>query len=329
MMSAEGPAGVTLLTLDIEDWSQTVADLFGPQYAGPPEAQPGERVVPNTERLLGILADVGARATCFVLGSVAERFPGLVREIQAAGHEVATHGYGHHPVYTLTPEEFEEDVRRAVGTLEGITGQPVRGYRAPYYSITRRSRWALDVLRRLGFLYDASTFPLHPWMYNFPGWDGLPNGERFPYVIEGDGADGDGARLIEVPATTVRFLGLNLPFSGGGYLRLLPLGVFRRAIREANAAGHPAVLYMHPHDLDAEELRRALPGETLWVRAMRWGLNLGRAGNEARLRQLLSEYHTVSVAEWLATSGLLAHFPETLALGSAGGAPQGALGASG
>jgi polysaccharide deacetylase family protein (PEP-CTERM system associated) len=285
-----------ILTIDVEDWGQSAPDVYYPARASTREmVPPTERVVANTVRLLGIIGDLGVRTTCFVLGSVAERFPGLVREIAAAGHEVASHGYGHRPVYAMTPEEFTRDVRRSLDALEDALGRPVRGFRAPYFSITRESRWALPILAEQGLEFDASLFPCHPAYYRFPGWSGWPQAERYPHVL-----DVGGRLLHEVPTTTVSVLGQHLPFAGGAYLRFLPMALFRQAVREANGHGYPAVFYLHPHDLDAEELRRPVPGEDLRIRLLRWFLNAGRTRNANRLRQLVRGYTFTTVGEWLA-----------------------------
>ena len=296
-MTGQTPVHANILTIDVEDWGQSAPDVYYPALATTREmVPPTERVVTNTRRLLGVLAELGVRTTCFVLGSVAERFPGLVREIAAAGHEVASHGYGHRPVYAQTPEAFREDVRRSLDALQDALGHPVRGYRAPYFSITRQSQWALPILAELGFAFDASLFPCHPFYYRFPGWRGWPHAERYPHVLN------VGGRLLhEVPTTTVSVLGQHLPFAGGAYLRFLPLGFFRQAVREANGHGYPAVLYLHPHDLDWEELRQPVPGENLRIRFLRWFLNAGRTRNAQRLRRLVEGYTFTTIGEWLAT----------------------------
>jgi len=252
------------------------------------------RAVTNTRRLLKIISEHGARATCFVLGSVAESYPTLVREIHEAGHEIASHGYAHRPIYWLNAEEFRNDVRRSLESLEHITGERVRGYRAPYFSLTSRAIWALPILAELGLQYDASIFPLRSRYYRFPGWDGAGDAPRFPCML-----DLGESRLLEVPAMTVRIWGQNLPLAGGAFLRLVPLGLFRWAIRSANRVQHPAVFYLHPHDLDARDLRGSFPDETLKRRLTRWGWRVGRSGNERKLRKLLAEFSFTSIREWM------------------------------
>jgi polysaccharide deacetylase family protein (PEP-CTERM system associated) len=292
---ADGDRRVSnILTLDIEDWRQSSPEVFSASGASLASSAPGARVLQNTRKLLRILGEHKARATCFVLGSVAEAFPDLVREIQDAGHEIASHGYHHLPVYFRKPEEFKADVARSLECLENVIGKKVRGYRAPYFSITRGTRWALPILAQLGLEYDASFFPLHRRYYRFPGWEGAEDAERFPFRL----AFGD-RHLLELPITTARVLGQNLPISGGVFLGFVPPGLFRWCIRKTNRLGHPAILYLHPHDLDLEELRRPRPEAALRKRLFQKGLNIGRRRNEEKLRRLLSEFYFTSIHEWL------------------------------
>ncbi|HTF99186.1 MAG TPA: XrtA system polysaccharide deacetylase [Nitrospirota bacterium] len=203
------------------------------------------RVERNTHRLLDLFSSHGVRATFFVLGWVAERIPKLVRDIHAAGHEIACHGYNHRLVYDLTPPEFREDIRRAKGTLEGLAGTTVKGYRAASYTIVQRSLWALDVLIEEGFTYDSSIFPIVHDRY------GLPTASRFPHRI----TTGSGS-LMEFPPSTVRLFGQNIPVAGGGYLRLFPLAVTRKAISRINRdEQQAAVVYLHPWEIDADQPR--------------------------------------------------------------------------
>jgi peptidoglycan/xylan/chitin deacetylase (PgdA/CDA1 family) len=158
---------INILTLDIEDWQQSSPEVFS--AAGIPEISlPTLRTVDNTRRLLKILRECGARATCFILGSVADTYPALVREIHESGHEIASHGYHHLPIHVFKPEEFKEDVARSLDSLEQIIGEKIKGYRAPYFSIMRGTRWALPILADLGLQYDASLFPINRRYYRFP-----------------------------------------------------------------------------------------------------------------------------------------------------------------
>lgn len=231
------------------------------------------RVAANTYRCLELLAEAGVQGTFFVLGWVAKREPGLVRAIHAAGHEVACHGMTHQLVYRQSRELFRQETREAKALLEDATGAAVRGYRAATYSITKASLWALEELDALGFEYDSSINPVHHDLY------GIPDAPRFAYRPEG-------RRLLEVPITTVQFLGQRLPCGGGGYFRLLPYGLFKAAVRRVNQAdGQSAVFYCHPWEIDPAQPRFA--GLSLRSR-FRHYTNLGRM--ESRLQQLLRDF---------------------------------------
>lgn len=278
-----------ILTLDIEDWYQSSVDILGPEHASVRRPiSPTICVVANTRRLLSILAEHGVLATCFVLGSVAESFPDLVEQIHCAGHEIATHGYGHELVYNLMPEQFRADLQRSIELLERITGEPVRGYRAPYFSITRRSEWAFEILAEQGIEYDSSIFPIRRGLYGFPGWDGLPHWVQTPR-----------RPVFELPISTLSILGQNLPFCGGGYFRLLPYGLVREAVQATNRLGQPAVFYLHPYELDSEELSHPLPGETRKTRWVRFTQGLNREKTESKLRRLLADFDWTSVRAWM------------------------------
>jgi polysaccharide deacetylase family protein (PEP-CTERM system associated) len=220
------------------------------------------------------------RSTFFVLGWVAERYPALVREIAAAGHEVASHGYHHQLIYTLTPAQFREDVRASKSVLEQAAGAPVLGYRAPSYSIVESSLWALDVLVEEGYAYDASIFPIHHHRY------GIPNAERHAHVLRRR----SGA-LVELPASTMRVGGVNLPIAGGGYFRLLPYAWTRWGIGRVNRRERkPVVFYFHPWEIDPGQPRFAV-GNASRIRHYS-----GLDRTSARLRRLLSEFRFKSVA---------------------------------
>lgn len=220
------------ITIDLEDWGQSVID---------PRLAVTDRVLRNTERVLALLAEHGLQATFFALGSVCEAFPRLLPRIAAAGHEVASHGYGHELVYRQTPRAFAEDVRKSVDIIADQVGRAPLGYRAPAFSITQESRWAGPILAELGFRYSSSVFPIRGRRY------GIAEAARAPHRWPD-------CELLEFPPTTVRLGGRNWPIGGGGYTRLLPLGAISRAITSVNAEGIPAMLYLHPYEL--------APGET-------------------------------------------------------------------
>ena len=195
----------------------------------------------NTRRLLELLGDLNLHGTFFVLGWVAERFPGLVREIAAGGHELACHSYWHRLIYKLDPAEFREDTRRAKNVIEQAAGQPVYGYRAPTYSVIDRSVWALEILAELGFTYDSSIYPIRHDRY------GMPGAPRSPFRFQTPSGP-----MTEFPITTFRLAGHNMPVGGGGYLRLLPRLYTRMGLKRVQKEGVPIVIYIHPWEVDPE-----------------------------------------------------------------------------
>jgi polysaccharide deacetylase family protein (PEP-CTERM system associated) len=255
------------LTIDFEDWYQGL-EIPHTEWAGFED-----RIPEVGRRLLRILDETGTKATFFVLGYVADQHPDLVREIHAAGHEIGTHGQHHTLIYRQTPELFREEITRAVHRLEDLTGGPVLGHRAPYFSITKDSLWALDTIAQLGVRYDSSIFPVVNYRY------GIADAPRWPYSIEA------GAHTLEeFPITTWGVLGKNLPVAGGAYFRIYPYALTKRAFRSINSAGRPAVFYLHPWELDPEHPRIPLPRRI----ALTHYFNLG--ATERRLRRLLRDF---------------------------------------
>lgn len=235
------------LTVDVEDYYHVAA--FDACIACEAWKSFPSRVRANTRRALELFESCGVKATFFILGCVAEDFPDLVREVHAAGHEIASHGYGHQRIYCMSPEDFRQDVRSAKALLEDIAGTEVRGYRAPTYSITRQSLWALDVLMEEGYGYDSSIFPVVHDNY------GIPDAPRHPFVLKRPGGS-----MVEFPLTTceLNLMGKSarLPVAGGGYLRLLPSRVLRMVFSRVNAReGQPGALYFHPWELDPDQPR--------------------------------------------------------------------------
>ena len=269
--SASAPV-VNAMSIDVEDYFHvSVFDGIVPRAQW---ARMESRVCTNTDRLLAIFAEYGVRSTFFILGWVAERHPELVRRIADAGHEIASHGYAHRLIYDQTPSAFRDDVRRAKRLLEDAGGRKVVGYRAPSYSITPRSLWALDVLLEEGYQYDSSIFPIRHDRY------GIPVSERKPYFIERSRGT-----LVEVPGSTTRVGPLNLPVAGGGYFRILPYWWTRWGIARVNEReGRPAIFYLHPWEIDPEQ-PRLQAGRLSRFRHYR---NL--EDTEARLRQLLTDF---------------------------------------
>lgn len=281
-------AVVNAMSVDVEDYFHVAA--LSEAISRDDWESLNSRVDASTRRLLDLFDEAGTTATFFTLGWVAERHPELVREIQRRGHEVACHGYSHKLVYEQTPEEFRAETLRSKGLLEDIIGQPVDGYRAASYSITARSRWALDILVEAGFAYDSSIFPVRHDLY------GMPGAERFPHRLETD----KGASIVEFPPSTARVLGQNLPAAGGGYFRLYPYSLSRWLINRVNESeGQPTVFYLHPWEVDPEQPRV----QAGWKSRFRHYNNLDKC--EQRLRRLLGEFRFGTVREVLETRGLM------------------------
>ena len=263
-------AGITnALSIDVEDYFQVAA--LAPHF--PPDGWDSIpcRVEANVDRILALLDAHGARATFFVLGWVAERYPTLVRRIAEAGHELASHGYGHQKVGTQSPDAFLADVKRARSLIEDVTRQAVIGYRAPSFSIGPGTPWAHDCLLEAGYRYSSSIYPVRHDHY------GVPDAPRFAWQLDNG--------LIEVPITTHRWLGRNWPAGGGGYFRLLPYRVSKWQIARVNRHDRqPAIFYFHPWEIDVTQPRVAAGLRSRF----RHYLNLHRM--EARLARLLDDF---------------------------------------
>jgi len=235
---------VNFLTVDVEDYFMVSAfsDSVRIHHWGNFES----RIENNTLKILDIIDKYFVKGTFFVLGWVAEHYPEIVKEIDRRGHEIACHSYCHRLVYNMTSEEFREDTRKAKAIIEGIIGKEISGYRAPSYSITENSIWALKILAEEGFKYDSSIFPIRHDRYGFPAYS------RFP-IMEKTGTNG---KILEIPLSTINILGRNLPVGGGGYLRMYPQWITHWAIRELNEKEkRSAVVYVHPWELDPDQPR--------------------------------------------------------------------------
>lgn len=246
------------------------------------------RVGPTTRWLLERLGERGIRATFFLVGELARDQPALVRDIARDGHEIASHGWDHRRVLALGPAEFREDLRRSVDVLQQITGEAVRGYRAPTFSILRRTAWAVDALAEAGLLYDSSIFPVKHDRY------GLPEAPCSPFLARGPG----GGEVLELPPAVLRIGGARVPAGGGGYFRLFPPLVLDLALRQAaRSAGTPvAMLYFHPWEFDPEQPRLPLR------RVSRFRTYVGVNGSRSRLLDILAKHRferAVDVALWI------------------------------
>jgi len=273
-----------MLSFDVEEYFQVASaaaagigpddwDSYPPRAAG------------AVDRLLGLLEDHHSRATFFVLGWVARREPELIRRIARAGHEIASHGMTHAMLGCLDPARFGQELRDSRAILEDLAGQAVTGYRAPTFSITHATAWALDVLAEAGYTYDSSVFPVRHDRY------GVPDAPVGPHRAIGPG----GAGVVEVPPLTLRWLGANLPVGGGGYLRLLPVALVARAIHAARRRGRGAMIYMHPWEIDPDQ--PVLP----MGRLGRWRHRVGLGRAEGKLRRLLREFRFTTAGEAIAS----------------------------
>ncbi len=265
----QAPLVTNALTIDVEDYFQVSA--FAPHI--PRNEWPTRecRVERNVDRILALLDEHGTKATFFTLGWIAERYPETVRRIVAEGHELASHGYGHERASEQTESAFFSDINLAKLILEDLVGTEVKGYRAPSFSIGQHNLWAFECLERAGYLYSSSIYPIRHDHY------GMPDAPRHAHAIGG---------LLEIPATTLRFLNRNWPASGGGYFRLMPYGLSRWMLQRINRIDQlPAVFYFHPWEIDDEQPR--IPGISHKTR-FRHYVNIGRM--ESRLQRLLGDF---------------------------------------
>jgi len=264
-----------ILTVDVEDWFHICGvEKLIPQASWP---RLESRVTINTMKILEFLCQKRVKATFFVLGFVAERHPDLIKKIDRAGHEIATHGYAHRRVYTMSPDRFRQDLIRAVSILSAITGKPVKGYRAPEWSIRDDSLWALDILQQEGFEYDSSMAPL-PIIGN-------PDYAMIPHRLTLDQG-----HLWELPPLAATTPLVNLPLGGGWGLRIFPYHLIRSTILKLNKQGQPAVIFLHPREFDLDNPRIRLP----LVRRFVLDARIERTGK--RLDRLLDDFDFTSVS---------------------------------
>lgn len=285
---------LSALTVDVEDWAQGYVDYRLPQ---------SDAVMRQTARVLELFACYNVRGTFFVLGVVAKAYPQLVREIRDAGHELGVHGWRHKPLWDQTPTEFREDLRQARQAVEDACGEEVAGFRAPRFSIVRRTWWALRIVEECGFRYDSSIFPAEvPIPSRRYGIKDVP---QHPFAVT--------PKLLEFPLTTLSVLRYRVPVGGGGYLRFLPLSAHRWALKAAIRDGRPAVLYLHPHELDAGLLKDLCVSAGLMTRLSQ---GFRRSRHEHLVRTLLSEFSFAPMKEvlelWMRRNGLEGSSTSTL-----------------
>ncbi len=279
-MTPPSDALLHIFTVDVEEYFQVgVFNDVVPRERW--DAMPS-RVEASMDRLLELLARHGTLATFFTLGWVAKRHPRMVKELAAAGHEIASHGWWHRRVTTLSSDEFRRDVRDSRTILEDVSGTAVLGYRAPSFSITPGCEWAFDVLVEEGYTYDSSIFPIRR-----PGY-GYPDAPPVPYLIKRSSGT-----LCELPLATTRLGRFRVPAAGGAYLRLLPYSITRRAFREYEVSGIPGTFYIHPWELDPDQPRL---NASLQSRVRHY---TGLSRTMPRLERLLGEFRFTSVAKHL------------------------------
>ena len=269
----------TILSIDVEEW-------YHLNYSSMDAIQNRRwesRVRANTEFLLTLMDECNAKATFFFLGSVAESHPDLVLEVQRRGHEIASHGYAHQLIYRQTREEFYQDVKRSVDILRETTGQVVKGFRAPSWSISReKTPWVYEVLSEVGLSYSASLFPYTTYLYG----DGTAPVKPFTLEVMG-------RRFFEVPATVLDIGWTRFPYSGGFYFRLLPSWVIQWAIRRTHRHAQPVILYLHPREIDPDQPRLPLAKKDYFVTYV----NLKSTAQ--KLKNILQKYPTITISRYL------------------------------
>lgn len=265
-------------TIDVEDWYHGAADEV--------VRTSGERrLCYGLGKLLDILAEFEVKATFFWLGLAASENPCLVKQVARAGHEIACHGWVHEPVYGISPQRFREETQYAMSLISDLSGQPVIGYRAPYFSITRKSLWALEILADLGFEYDSSIFPIKNWRYGISDFSSMPQ-----QVTTSAGT------IYEMPLSVRRILGNNLPISGGAYFRIYPYAITQQNFRVAEHNNQAVIFYIHPWELDLEHP----PVPLSWKEKLTHSINLHTTAQ--KLHKLLSEFSFVPLHQILVES---------------------------
>ena len=264
---------VNAFTVDVEDYFQVTG--FERHVSRDSWSTRESRVEANTYRILDLLDDHQVRGSFFILGWVAEQFPGLVRDIAERGHEVGSHSFWHRLVYELSPDEFREDLRRSRDILQDHSGQAVTSYRAPSFSITGKSLWALEILIEEGFTTDSSIFPIRHDRY------GIPNAQRHVHQLTTPSGT-----IWEFPPSVVRQIGMNLPVSGGGYFRLYPFSLTHACLKQINRASQqPFMFYIHPWEIDPDQ-----PRLKAGSRVSRWRHYVNLHQTETKLRRLLQRF---------------------------------------
>ena len=268
-------------TVDVEDWYQSCLDYDAPIT---------ERVVRNVDRMLSVLDQADAKASFFVQGMVAEKFPGLVSTLVAEGHEVQSHGYSHRPLFAMNRAQLRDELERGKKTVEDAAGTAVTAFRAQDFSIRESNLWALETVADVGFKVDSSIFPMRSRHYGIGNW------EVGPHYLVSDGAE----RLLEVPVAIWAIGRLRIPVAGGGYLRLLPWRVIERGLQGIEAKRRPAIVYCHPYEFSTDEL-----GEYPEVaRRIRLAQGIGRKAIAGRVHLLFANFKFGRMDDVLSAWGL-------------------------
>lgn len=275
-----------ILTVDVEDWFHILEVDSACALDRSRWSSLESRVVANTEALLQLFAEARTAATFFVVGWVAARHPDLVRRIAAGGHEIGSHSYWHEVMHAHDRRSLAADLGASRKVLQDLSGQPVRGFRAPGNSITPATAWALDVIAEQGYAYDSSLCP------GLSSHGGYPSPFHGPHRVRCNAGD-----LAEIPSSTASFAGRRIPYAGGGYLRLFPYAVLRACLRADNAAGRPANVYVHPREIDPDQPRMALP------RKRRFKYYVGLRTTRQKLSNLLRDHRFTSAGSWLELHG--------------------------
>ena len=262
---------LNVLSIDCEDW------FHGLEIGMENWHKFESRIEKSLLKLLSLLDKTETKATFFILGYVAERFPQLVKKIVRTGHEIGSHGYSHQFVYKQSMNEFRKEMIKSLEILENLSGEKVVSYRAPFFSITQSSLWALDILGDLGILFDSSIFPVINYRY------GIPKAPRFPHRI----MTKNGLKILEFPISTLRILGKNIPVAGGAYFRIFPYQFIKAGIKSLNRKDQPIIFYLHPWEIDPEHPKIKLPRRI----SLTHYYNLSQT--EAKFKKLLRDFKFV------------------------------------
>lgn len=269
-----------ILTIDVEDWFCDLKFNLWKKLK--------DRIVQNVEKILNILEDKNAKATFFIVSYFAQKYPELIERIRNHNHEIASHGYYHLPINELTPLQFKNDLIKSKNILEKICGEKIIGYRAPFFTITEKTSWALDILKKMGFKYDSSIFPFKIYKY------GIPNSPIFPYRINSTEIkkSDKNESFLEFPLSVyqIPIIKKNIPIAGGFYLRFFPYYFISYAIKKINEKKHPAVIYTHPWEFDLHHPR---------INSIVWYNYYRLHTTERKFNKLLKEFKFISIRDWI------------------------------